>query len=488
MNKKRFSFLTRQWSFALGGLFVGLAELLYFLNFRRFIPVTTGLAKMFSSVEANITHTHTVSRVYSADVHWIIIGGLFGAWLAGRLERQSRNWVKYSPKMLLLALLGGITFGFGTRLGPGCTTHHIFGGLSVMSVASWTIVIVGVPFAFITFELMSRFGLGPYFKHQENKASVDKARDLHVNGNTEACEKVGLHYDYKLVYNKRYNPWKDPLRMIAWSLVGIVILSALWTGFFGHAKQSLGSGPLWPNIARFIAGMLLCWGIAKAGVGTECGIMAPESIFVSEKHYNKLKIPYITRRMFKALLPTSGILAAIIVLNSGVLFNWVVFDWSVPDAAPKPAGWGLHIGHLLAAPCLAAGSVMMIGCEIRSYGRVGLGYLTGIVGLIGFYFGYLPYVYFAEEIDGFIASHTFTKITNIPQLVTTDPTGQKVVGVVYLLGLLTAFALVVWYGSRQLGTNAKGYLTKDTDELVFAQSDSQFGGDDQNEPEKTSTN
>jgi len=69
---------------------------------------------------------------------------------------------------------------------------------------------------------------------------------------------------------------------------------------------------------------------------------------------------------------------------------WLFSGWPVPDAAPKPADWGLHIGHLLAAPCLAIGSVFMIGCEIRSYGRVGLGYLTGIVGFIGFYLGYSP--------------------------------------------------------------------------------------------------
>ena len=71
---------------------------------------------------------------------------------------ESRNWIKYSPGMLLVALLGRIILGFGTRLGPGCTTHHIFGGLAVMSVASLTIAMVGMSFAFLAFEFVAKLG------------------------------------------------------------------------------------------------------------------------------------------------------------------------------------------------------------------------------------------------------------------------------------------------------------------------------------------
>ena len=254
-SSRKSSFWKRQWPFAVGGAIVGLGEAIYFLMFGKFIPVTTGLAKMFSTVEANITHTNTISKVYSPDIHWIIIGALLGAWLVGRLEGESRNWVKYSPGMLLLALLGGIIFGFGTRLGPGCTTHHIFGGLAVMSVASLTIAVVGLPFAFLAFEFVAKLGYGPY--------------------------------------------------------------------------------------------------------------------------------------------------------------------------------------------------------------------LTGIVGLIGFYFGYLPYVYFQEAIDGFIANHTFLRATNIPELLTSDPVGQKVVGVLYTASLVGLFVLVVVQGAKRIGATPKEYLTVNTDDLAL---------------------
>lgn len=466
MDRPRTTFWNRQWSFALGGLVVGLGEVIHYLVFKKFIMVTTGLAWMFSTVEANITHTETISRMYPPNVHWVIIGALLAAWLVGRTEGESRNWMKYSPGMLALALLGGIIFGFGTRIGPGCTTHHIFGGLGVMSIASIVIALMGLPFAFLTFEVMGRLGFGPYFKHQENRRSVELCRRLKTEA-PDVHKELELENDHCLAHNPTYRPWRDPLRLLAWSIVAVIVLSSLWTGIFGSQSQSLSSGSLWPKLVLLIAGGCLGWGIAKAGVGTECGLMAPESLLVSDEHYRRLKVPYITRRMFKALLPVSGILAAIIPLNAAVVVMWALFDWPVPDAAPKPAGWGLHIGHLLAAPCLAIGSVLMIGCEIRSYGRVGLGYVTGIVGLIGFYLGYLPYVYFAGPIDSFIAQHTFLRVTNVPELIASSAVGQKAVGVAYLTGLLLLFAVVVRYGSRRLGTDARSYLTRNTDELAL---------------------
>lgn len=456
MKKKQLHIITRQWPFLAGGLVVGLGELIYYCMFGTFIPVTTGLAKMFSTVEANITHTQTISRLYSPDIHWVIIGALLGAWIVGRLEQESRNWVRYKPGMLLLALLGGMIFGFGTRIGPGCTTHHIFGGLAVMSIASFTIAVSGLPFAFAAFVFVSKLGYGPYFKHQENKASVLKARDL------------GLVYDHCLSYDEHYRPFRNPVHIAAWLILAVLIGSSLYTGFFGESGQALGAGALLPNIVRLAAGLALGFGIAKSGVGTECGLMAPESLLLSEKHYTKLHIPFITRRMFQALMPVAGVLGAVLVLNVGVLIGWLFFGRPIPDAAPQPAGWGLHIGHLLAAPCLAIGSVFMIGCEIRSYGRIGLGYLTGMVGMIGFYLGYLPYVYYNEEIDNFIARHTFVTSTNWVELFAgNNPLLQRIIAIGYTLLLFALLVVVINYGARRIGISARDYVTRPTDDVCL---------------------
>ena len=64
MKSRTSSIWSRQWAFAMGGLIIGIGEVIHFLAFKKFIPVTTGLAKMFATVEANITHTETVSRLY----------------------------------------------------------------------------------------------------------------------------------------------------------------------------------------------------------------------------------------------------------------------------------------------------------------------------------------------------------------------------------------------------------------------------------------
>jgi uncharacterized membrane protein YedE/YeeE len=459
----------RQWSFLAGGIVVGLGEALYYLRFGKFIPVTEGLARMFATVERNITGTHTISSLYTPNIHWVIIGALLGAWLVGRLEGESRNWVHYKPGMLLLALLGGLIFGFGTRLGPGCTTHHIFGGLAVMSVASTVIALTGLPFAFLAFSLVAKAGYGPYFKHQENLETV------------RAAKRRGLTNDHVLCYREGYRPWRDPLRMAVWFLMALIILSALYTGLFGdepYMDQSVRIGAPLDIAAGLLAGVLLGFGIAKAGVGTECGLMAPESLVMPKAYYDKLKIPVVTRRMFQALMPVAGILGAIIVLNVAVLVGWLAFGRSIPDAAPKPAGWGLHVGHLLAAPCLAVGSVLMVGCEIRSYGRIGLGYMTGMVGFLGFYLGYMPYVRFHEAIDGFIARHTLVRATNWPQLIGGESlAAQHAVGVAYTAFLVALLALVVRFGSRRIGATAREYAVTDTDSLCMrGEADAADGG------------
>ena len=40
----------------------------------------------------------------------------------------------------------------------------------------------------------------------------------------------------------------------------------------------------------------------------------------------------------------------------------------------------------------------MIGCEVRTDARLGLGYATALAALSGFYIGYLPYTLFIEQI------------------------------------------------------------------------------------------
>ena len=71
--------------------------------------------------------------------------------------------------MLALSFIGGILFSFGTRIAGGCTTHHFIGGIPSMSIASWVVLLTGIPFAFLAFKLALMAGQGGYFRHQETR-------------------------------------------------------------------------------------------------------------------------------------------------------------------------------------------------------------------------------------------------------------------------------------------------------------------------------
>ena len=174
----RLKIFTKPWSFVWGGLLVGLAEVIHYLKYKYPIPVTTGLAQMFGSVEEHITKTDFVKRAYGYDIYWIIIGIFLGAILVTILERENKTWVKYPWRVSMLAFFGGAIFGLGTRLAQGCTTWHYLGGIPAMSLTSIVVALVSVPFAFLAFYLMSKMGVSGFLKHQETKATVLKSVEL----------------------------------------------------------------------------------------------------------------------------------------------------------------------------------------------------------------------------------------------------------------------------------------------------------------------
>ncbi|ADV79990.1 hypothetical protein Thebr_1421 [Thermoanaerobacter brockii subsp. finnii Ako-1] len=62
-------------------------------------------------------------------------------------------------------------------------------------------------------------------------------------------------------------------------------------------------------------------------------------------------------------------------------------------------------------------AVLLIGCEIRTYMRIGLGYLGSWVGFLGFAVGYLPFTLFYEQHMNFLKAtritETFGSIINV---------------------------------------------------------------------------
>src|SRR5512145_1271172 len=68
----------------------------------------------------------------------VLLGGFLSGLLAGRLKLK----VEHSPKItsgrrLVLALGGGILFGFGSQLGRGCTSGSALSGMAVLSLGGF---------------------------------------------------------------------------------------------------------------------------------------------------------------------------------------------------------------------------------------------------------------------------------------------------------------------------------------------------------------
>jgi len=84
----------------------------------------------------------------------VIVGGFLSGAIAGHLKLK----VEHSPKItsrkrLLLALGGGILFGFGSQLGRGCTSGSALSGMAVLSMGGFItmMAIFGTAFAMAYF-------------------------------------------------------------------------------------------------------------------------------------------------------------------------------------------------------------------------------------------------------------------------------------------------------------------------------------------------
>ncbi|MFH1852594.1 MAG: YeeE/YedE thiosulfate transporter family protein [Candidatus Neomarinimicrobiota bacterium] len=88
------------------------------------------------------------------EVLGVIVGGFLSGAIAGRLKFK----VEHSPKItsnkrLLMAVIGGILFGYGSQLGRGCTSGAALTGMAVLSVAGFVtmMAIFGTAFALAWF-------------------------------------------------------------------------------------------------------------------------------------------------------------------------------------------------------------------------------------------------------------------------------------------------------------------------------------------------
>jgi len=94
----------------------------------------SGFVKEFSGAHAgNPMKTWLVFEMLG-----VLAGGFLSGAFAGRLKLK----VEHSPKItsrkrLVLALSGGVLFGFGSQLGRGCTSGSALSGMAVLSLGGF---------------------------------------------------------------------------------------------------------------------------------------------------------------------------------------------------------------------------------------------------------------------------------------------------------------------------------------------------------------
>ncbi len=92
---------------------------------------------------------------------WLVfemLGVIVGAFLSGAIAGRLKFKVEHSPKItsgrrLILALTGGVLFGFGSQLGRGCTSGSALSGMAVLSLGGFITMtaIFGTAFALAYF-------------------------------------------------------------------------------------------------------------------------------------------------------------------------------------------------------------------------------------------------------------------------------------------------------------------------------------------------
>jgi uncharacterized protein len=84
----------------------------------------------------------------------VLVGGFLSGAIAGRLTWKVEHSPKItSKKRLILALAGGILFGWGSQMGRGCTSGSALSGMAVLSLGGFItmMAIFGTAFALAYF-------------------------------------------------------------------------------------------------------------------------------------------------------------------------------------------------------------------------------------------------------------------------------------------------------------------------------------------------
>lgn len=480
-----------QWSFFWAGITFGFAQIIYMVGLwiqnieagkvatLKPITVTTDLGKMFRGMEVAfyqlfdlpdfqlygkaIDGVATTGGAFIPGIGWPIVGMIIGGFLVSRMEKESRSWAYYPPKILFISFIGGMFFSYGTRLAGGCTLNHLMGGIPLMNVHSFITVFFMAIGGAAGFYLLGKVGMAPYFKHQETKS--------YVCGN-DSGESATCPNGKKGTSSPMY--WIG--LTFALSFIGVAVYGGL---FNPESLQHLKNGELiafsksvdtkgwYYVILTLVAGIVGGIGLAKSGMGTECALVSWEAgnmMTKNDSFYAKTGVPRITRTLMRSYLPMIGLMAHWVVMLGFILFAWIFFD--VGPAFSGSLKYQTTAGNLIGGVLLGMGAVMLIGCEIRSYMRIGMGYLNTLVGFMGFAIGYLPFTLNYEAHKEFLSSSLMIETYKWYEFIFPDSiTGQKVVLTLWWLVILWGLVHMIKAGARNTGASRRSLIHKNTEEV-----------------------
>ncbi|WP_457631277.1 YeeE/YedE thiosulfate transporter family protein [Oceanithermus sp.] len=494
--------LQRQWPWWTAGLLTATAEVInyWFVPLghakHKFIGVTSGMARMYAAFESTLFGGSLIATKadYQPSIQWVIIGAMIAALVLTWLEGEWRSWARYPKPLLAMTVLGGALFAWGTRVAGGCTLHHLLGGFSAFNMKSFVVMTSATVGALLAFIIFRKLQLSQYFKSQDTKWYVAQAR--------ERGWADGLTYSEK-------NPY--PLltgALLAFLVLFLVVI--LYNAFAGNdfavnafgvapektkmAKMMLTAANL-PNVLLLLLiGALLGTSVAKTGFGTECGLINPEmgrEVHTGEKHAaRRWGMPLSLRTVFGSMQPFGALALHTAIVAFSMWIGFTVFGimeghhWATPEFAANYVGpefhnvsgpglddirekttWPMDIfGGLL----LGLGTVFMIGCEFRNYGRTGLLYLTGLLIWPAFYLGYLPYTLARDFWDNLMGNYIYGSTTFVPAALAPQSPGMQ--SLIYLLYVLF-WAYMFWWAARKgaqfLGVAPGRLLSMTSEDMVL---------------------
>ena len=164
-----------QWSPYIAGIGIGILCWFAFLLSDKTIGCSTAYARTSGMIERLVRGSKATQKSYyqkftpTIDWEWmlvlgILIGSFLSSMLSGLFEIQwipsvwAASFGTNLSLRLIVALIGGILLGFGSRWAGGCTSGHGISGALQLAVSGWLAFICffagGVATAFIIFRVI----------------------------------------------------------------------------------------------------------------------------------------------------------------------------------------------------------------------------------------------------------------------------------------------------------------------------------------------